>query len=122
MNAATTNTSQPKTAVFQWLALQRPMWAARLFERFRGDIWCGSFGSDGDCFGWRAGAGDEVQAAARCVGVGVVERVRRVGRVDIEVEVVAGLGVEDGDGNAVGRCLGYGRSRVAWFGKSNRRL
>src|SRR5437868_8294371 len=38
MNAAATNTSQPKTAVFQWLALQRPMRAAMLFERFRGDI------------------------------------------------------------------------------------
>jgi hypothetical protein len=36
--AATTNASQPKTAVFQWLALQRPMRAAMLFERFRGDI------------------------------------------------------------------------------------
>ena len=38
-SAATTNASQPKTAVFQWLALQRPMRAAMLFERFRGDIW-----------------------------------------------------------------------------------
>src|SRR4029453_9670399 len=38
MKAATTNTSQPKTAVFQWLALQRPMRAAMLFERLRGDI------------------------------------------------------------------------------------
>ena len=37
--ARTTNASQPKTAVFQWLALQRPMRAAMLFERFRGDIW-----------------------------------------------------------------------------------
>src|SRR5919198_4887813 len=37
-NASTTNTSQPKTAVFQWLALQRPMRAAMLFERLRGDI------------------------------------------------------------------------------------
>src|SRR5437868_1791246 len=35
---AATNTSQPKTAVFQWLALQRPMRAAMLFERFKGDI------------------------------------------------------------------------------------
>src|SRR5205823_9997453 len=34
----TTNASQPKTAVFQWLALQRPMRAAMLFERFKGDI------------------------------------------------------------------------------------
>src|SRR2546423_7525530 len=39
MTAAMTNASQPKTAVFQWLALQRPMRAAMLFERFRGDIW-----------------------------------------------------------------------------------
>ena len=30
--AAMTNASQPKTAVFQWLALQRPMRAARLFD------------------------------------------------------------------------------------------
>ena len=37
-NATTTNASQPKTAVFQWLALQRPMRAAMLFECFRGDI------------------------------------------------------------------------------------
>ena len=37
---ATTNASQPKTAVFQWLALQRPMRAAKLFECFRGDtVW-----------------------------------------------------------------------------------
>src|SRR6476661_3042006 len=36
---AITNASQPNTAVFQWLALQRPMRAAMLFERFRGDIW-----------------------------------------------------------------------------------
>src|SRR5947199_8311775 len=36
--AATTNTSRPKTAVFQWLALQRPMRAAMLFERFSGDM------------------------------------------------------------------------------------
>ena len=34
-----TNASQPNTAVFQWLALQRSMRAAMLFERFRGDIW-----------------------------------------------------------------------------------
>src|SRR5438270_571862 len=40
---ATTNASQPKTAVFQWLALQRPMRAAMLFERFKGDICVGSF-------------------------------------------------------------------------------
>src|SRR6266849_5507838 len=39
MTATTTNASQPKTAVFQWLALQRPMRAAMLFERFKGDIW-----------------------------------------------------------------------------------
>src|SRR6187431_3332444 len=37
--ATMTKASQPKTAVFQWLALQRPMRAAMLFERFRGDIW-----------------------------------------------------------------------------------
>src|SRR5205085_1434235 len=43
MNAAATNTSQPKTAVFQWLALQRPMRAAMLFERFRGDMPFSSF-------------------------------------------------------------------------------
>src|SRR5947209_4178225 len=36
--AAMTNASQPKVAVFQWLALQRPIRAAMLFERFRGDI------------------------------------------------------------------------------------
>ena len=38
MKAATANTSQPKTAIFQWLALQRPMRAAMLFERLRGDM------------------------------------------------------------------------------------
>src|SRR5262245_43038092 len=36
--AAMTKASQPKTAVFQWLALQRPIRAARLFECLRGDI------------------------------------------------------------------------------------
>src|SRR5687767_3623225 len=36
--AAITNASQPKVAVFQWLALQRPIRAARLFERFKGVI------------------------------------------------------------------------------------
>ncbi len=35
--AAMTNASQPKTAVFQWLALQRPIRAAMLFDCFRGD-------------------------------------------------------------------------------------
>ena len=34
MNAATTNASQPKIAVFLWPALQRPIRAARLLERF----------------------------------------------------------------------------------------
>ena len=42
--ATTTKASQPKTAVFQWLALQRPMRAAMLFECFRGDIACLSVG------------------------------------------------------------------------------
>src|SRR6478672_3550944 len=35
---ATTKASQPKTAVFQWLALQRPIRAAMLLERLRGDM------------------------------------------------------------------------------------
>ena len=35
---AMTKASQPKTAVFQWLALQRPIRAAMLFDCFRGDI------------------------------------------------------------------------------------
>jgi len=35
---AMTKASQPKTAVYQWLALQRPILAAMLFERCRGDI------------------------------------------------------------------------------------
>src|SRR3954469_2302684 len=35
---ATTKASQPKTAVFQWFALQRPIRAARPFASFRGDI------------------------------------------------------------------------------------
>ena len=35
---ATTNASQPKTAVFQWFALQRPMRAARLLLCFKGDM------------------------------------------------------------------------------------
>ena len=34
MNATATNASQPKIAVFLWLALQRPIRAARLLERF----------------------------------------------------------------------------------------
>ena len=34
---ATTKASQPKTAVFQWFALQRPIRAAKLFECFSGD-------------------------------------------------------------------------------------
>src|SRR3954463_1899940 len=37
-NDATTNASQPNTAVFQWFALQRPIRAAKLFECFSGDI------------------------------------------------------------------------------------
>src|SRR4051812_4099156 len=48
--AAMTKASQPKTAVFQWLALQRPIRAARLFERLRGDIWSPWLGlSCGSC-------------------------------------------------------------------------
>jgi hypothetical protein len=35
--AMKTNASQPKVAVFQWLALHRPMRAAMLVERLRGD-------------------------------------------------------------------------------------
>src|SRR5512133_3907392 len=35
---ARTKASQPKTAVFQWLALQRPIRAAMLLERLRGDM------------------------------------------------------------------------------------
>src|SRR5262249_16429465 len=38
ITAATTKASQPKTAVFQWLALQRPIRAAKLFDRFKGDM------------------------------------------------------------------------------------
>ena len=38
---ATTNASQPKTAVFQWFALHRPMRAAMLLLRFRGDMAAG---------------------------------------------------------------------------------
>ena len=33
-NATAMNASQPKIAVFLWLALQRPIRAARLLERF----------------------------------------------------------------------------------------
>ena len=36
--AATTNASQPKIAVLRWRALQRPMRAAMLLLRFRGDM------------------------------------------------------------------------------------
>src|SRR5690242_16944774 len=36
--ASTTNASHPKIAFLRWFALQRPMRAAMLFERFRGDI------------------------------------------------------------------------------------
>src|SRR5262245_39883364 len=35
---AITKASQPKTAVFQWLALQRPIRAAMLFDLRSGDI------------------------------------------------------------------------------------
>ena len=35
--------SQPKTAVFQWFALQRPMRPARFRCRLRGRFSCGSF-------------------------------------------------------------------------------
>src|SRR3954454_4624556 len=35
---ARTKASQPKTAVFQWFALHRPMRAAMLLERMRGDM------------------------------------------------------------------------------------
>ena len=41
-----TKASQPKTAVFQWLALQRPIRAAMLFDCFRGDIGACLFGVD----------------------------------------------------------------------------
>src|SRR5439155_22106442 len=71
--ATTTNASQPKTAVFQWSALQRPMRAARLFERLSGDI------RDLLAVGWwqenRAGPGPR-----RCggqVSTGAAGRTRR---------------------------------------------
>jgi len=53
--AATTNASQPNTAVFQWLALQRPIRAARLYERVEG-TWR---------FPFRFGRGPRVVAQAR---------------------------------------------------------
>src|SRR6266540_138374 len=101
-NAATTNASQPKTAVFQWLALQRPIRAAMLFERLSGDM-------SGCSFAWlcvygicrSAHAGEEVDAVVRRVGVGVVERVHGLVRRDLDVEVVSALGVEDGDRETV---------------------
>src|SRR4051794_28439005 len=37
-SAAITKASQPKTAVFQWLALQRPIRAAMLLDFFNGDM------------------------------------------------------------------------------------
>ena len=37
-NEAITNASQPNVAVFQWLALQRPIRAAMLLDCFRGDM------------------------------------------------------------------------------------
>src|SRR5215212_9155927 len=43
MNAAATNASHPKMAVFLWLALQRPIRAAMLRELASGDIWWISF-------------------------------------------------------------------------------
>src|SRR2546430_1148276 len=38
-SAKATNASQPNSAVFQWLALQRPIRAARLYVGFKGDTW-----------------------------------------------------------------------------------
>src|SRR5436190_13603775 len=94
MKAATRNTSQPKTALFQWLALQRPIRAARLFELLRGDIVvCSLRGLSGN---ERARAADVVDAPARRVRVWVMEGVEGLGGIDLDVEVVAALGVENG--------------------------
>src|SRR5712691_5622528 len=90
-----TNASQPKTAVFQWLALQRPIRAAMLFDFFRGDISSSPSRSGVDRFAGIACAGEEVDAEARRVCVGVVEGVHGLRGPDLELEVVTALGVED---------------------------
>src|SRR5687767_13785557 len=66
---ATTNASQPKTAVFQWLALHRPMRAAKLLECLRGDtvspLRGGLVREDSGC--WNSGATDiALPGVSRC--------------------------------------------------------
>src|SRR5262245_1144180 len=97
-----TKASQPKTAVFQWLALQRPIRAARFFDCFKGDI---SFllsdlrlqigeltvdGVEGDALG-----GGERER--------VVEGRQGVGAGDVQLEVVVEPGIGDRDLDCIGR-------------------
>ena len=59
--AATTNASQPKTAVFQWLALQRPMRAAMLFDLARGVNSISSCQVRGMSAAWSSGAASHIE-------------------------------------------------------------
>ena len=83
----TTKASQPKTAVFQWLALQRPIRAAKLFECFRGDICC-SFSALRLQVVGLAQLNAEAEAPAGREREWVVEGRERVGACDVELELL----------------------------------
>src|SRR5262245_64142348 len=99
-----TNASQPKTAVFQWLALQRPIRAAKAFDSVRGVtvVLLSALQLQGGEL-----AEDVAEAEASIGGVGerVVEGVERVGARDLELELVVEPRVGDGDLGAVGRAV-----------------
>src|SRR5262245_17632867 len=115
---ATTKASQPKTAVFQWLALQRPIRAARFCDCLRGDI--SYLLSDLRLqIGGLAVGELEGHALGRCEREGVVEGRERVGAADVELEVVIEPGIGDRDlhGAGVGRPEEGDREPVAFAGR-----
>ena len=96
-----TKASQPNMAVFQWLALQRPIRAAKFFECFRGDM-ASSF-QPCECRLRDRALGSPKPRPGGRIRERVVESRERVGACDIELELFVELRVGHGDLHAVGR-------------------
>src|SRR5262245_2762380 len=97
-----TSASQPNTAVFQWLALQRPIRAARFCDCFSGDTTFLLSDLRLQIEGL-AVDGAEGDAPGRCERERVVVGGQGVGPVDVQLEVVVALRVGDRDLHGVGR-------------------
>src|SRR5690349_17778645 len=94
-----TRASHPKTAVFQWLALQRPMRAAMFLDCCKGDI---SFLLSAQGLQVEGLVGRARNRAARRVGERVVVGLERLGGIDAELELLLVEEVEDDDLHVAG--------------------